>query len=126
MYERSIILAVGASLAALLFVLELVRRRRLREDYSLLWLLIGFVMLIISAWRELLHQLAAAVGIAYPPNLLFLLAALFSMGLLLYYATVITKLTQQNKDLAQEMALLRYEVERLRMQQEGSRAAQQD
>jgi hypothetical protein len=124
MYERSIILAVGASLAALVFVLELVRRRRLREDYSLLWLLIGVVMLIISAWRDLLHQLAAAAGIAYPPNLLFLLAALFSMGLLLYYATVITQLTQQNKDLAQQMALLRYEVERLRTQHEERHPAQ--
>lgn len=116
--ERSIIIAVGASIGALVLVLELVRRRRLREDYSLLWLFTAFAMLIISAWRDLLHGLAALVGIAYPPNLLFLLAALFSFGILLYFSTVITRLTQENKELAQQMALLKHEVERLRVRQE--------
>ena len=118
MMERSIILAVGASLAALLFVLELVRRRKLREEYSLLWLCTGLAMLVVSAWRDLLHGLAAAFGIAYPPNLLFLLAALFSLFILLYFSTVITRLTQENKEIAQEVALLRYELERLRSQED--------
>jgi hypothetical protein len=125
MTDRSVILAVGASVLALVFVLELVRRRRLREDYSLLWLLTALAMLIISAWRDLLHGLAAAVGIAYPPNLLFLLAALFSLAILLYFSTVITRLTQENKDIAQQVALLRYELERLRTQQERQPQDQQ-
>lgn len=118
MTERSVILAVGASVLAFVFVLELVRRRRLREEYSLLWLLTAFAMLVVSAWRDLLHGLAAAVGIAYPPNLLFLLAALFSLAILLYFSTVITRLTQENKEIAQQVALLRYELEHLRTQQE--------
>ncbi len=118
MTDRSVILAVGASVLAFVFVLELVRRRRLREEYSLLWLVTAFAMLIVSAWRDLLHGLAAAVGIAYPPNLLFLLAALFSLAILLYFSTVITRLTQENKEIAQQVALLRYELERLRTEQE--------
>ncbi len=114
MIDRSIIFAVGASVIALLFVLELVRRRKLREEYSLLWLATAIVMLIVGIWRDLLHGLAATVGIVYPPNLLFLLAALFVLFLLLYFSTVITRLTQENKDIAQQVALLQYEIEALR------------
>lgn len=113
MTERSVVLATAASLAAFFFVLELVRRRRLSEEYSLLWLVTALAMLVVSAWRDLLHGMAAAVGIVYPPNLLFLLAALFSLAILLYFSTVITRLTRENKDIAQHVALLQYEVERL-------------
>lgn len=113
MTERSVFLATAASIAALVFVLELVRRRRLSEEYSLLWLVTAFIMLIVGAWRDLLHGMAAAVGIVYPPNMLFLMAALFTMAILLYFSTVITRLTRENKDIAQHVALLQYEVERL-------------
>lgn len=115
--NRSIVLAIGASVIALLVILELVRRRRLSEEYSLLWLATAIVMLVVGVWRELLHSLAAAVGIFHPPNLLFLLAALFLLFIQLYLSTVITKLTQENKEIAQQVALLRYEVERLRDEQ---------
>ena len=116
MIDPSIIFAVGASLAALLIVLELVRRRRLSEEYSLLWLITALVMLVVGIWRDLLHSLADAVGIEYPPNLLFLLAALFLLFIQLYFSTVITRLTRENKEIAQQVALLRYEIERLRAQ----------
>jgi hypothetical protein len=122
--ERSVIFAVGASILALLLVLELVRQRRLREEYSLLWLATAFVMLIVAAWRDLLHGLSAIVGIVYPPNLLFLLAALFLLMLLLYFSTVITRLTQENKDIAQEVALLRHEIEQLRTLQQQRQTEQ--
>ncbi len=114
MIDRSILFAVGASLIALLVVLELVRRRRLREEYSLLWLATAIVMLVVGVWRDLLHSLADLVNIEYPPNLLFLLAALFLLFIQLYFSTVITKLTQENKEIAQQLALLRYEVGHLR------------
>ncbi|MGB7337260.1 MAG: DUF2304 domain-containing protein [Phototrophicaceae bacterium] len=115
--ERSIILTTLLSIAALVLILEMVRRRSLREEYSLLWLGTAFVMIIVSVWRDLLHGLSALVGIAYPPNLLFLLASGFMGLLLLYFSTVITRLTQENKEIAQEVALLRYEIETLGVQQ---------
>ena len=115
--DRSIILAVATSLIALLVVLELVRRRRLREEYSLLWLATAVIMLVVGVWRDLLHSLAAAVGIVYAPNLLFLLAALFLLFIQLHLSIVITRLTQENKEIAQRVALLGYEVERLRSTQ---------
>ncbi len=116
MIDRSILFAVSASLIALVVVLELVRRRRLREEYSLLWLATAIVMLVVGVWRDLLHSLADLVNIEYPPNLLFLLAALFLLFIQLYFSTVITKLTQENKEIAQQLALLRYEVGHMRGQ----------
>lgn len=115
--ERSIIVTVALSIAALLVVLELVRRRKLREEYSLLWLFTAAVMLVVSVWRDLLHGLANLVGIAYPPNLLFLLATLLMLFILLYYSIIITRLTHENKTIAQDVALLRYEIEQLRITQ---------
>ena len=117
MIDRSTIFMVGASIIALLVVLELVRRRHLSEEYSLLWLGTALVMLVVGAWRDLLHSLAALVNIHHPPNLLFLLAALFLLFIQLYFSTVITRLTRESKEAAQQIALLRQELSRLRGQQ---------
>ncbi len=117
MIDRSIVFTVGAALIALLVVLELVRRRRLSEEYSLLWLGTAVVMLILGLWRDLLHSLAALVGIYDPSNLLFLLAALFMLFIQLYFSTVITRLTYESKEAAQQIALLRLELEQLRAEQ---------
>jgi len=117
MIDRSIVFTVGAALISLLVILELVRRRRLSEEYSLLWLGTAIVMLILGLWRDLLHSLAALVGIYDPSNLLFLLAALFMLFIQLYFSTIITRLTQESKESAQQIALLRFELERLRGQQ---------
>lgn len=114
MIDRSTIFMVGASIVALLIVLELVRRRHLSEEYSLLWLGTAVAMLALGMWRDLLHSLAALVNIHHPPNLLFLLAVLFLLFIQLYFSTVITRLTRESKEAAQQIALLRHEVSQLR------------
>jgi Uncharacterized conserved protein (DUF2304) len=63
-------------------------------------------MLVLALWRDALNELADAVGIAYPPSALFVLAALFILAVLLHYSTVISRLSDQNKILAQRLALL--------------------
>ncbi len=117
MIDRSTVFMVGASIIALLIVLELVRRRHLSEQYSLLWLGTAVVMLVVGAWRDLLHSLAALVNIHHPPNLLFLLAALFLLFIQLYFSTVITRLARESKEAAQQIALLRLEISQLRGEQ---------
>ena len=117
MIDRSTIFMVGASISALLIVLELVRRRHLSEEYSLLWLGTAIAMLVVGIWRDLLHSLAALVNIYHPPNLLFLLAVLFLLFMQLYFSTVITRLTRESKEAAQQIALLRYELSQLRGEQ---------
>ena len=119
MIDRSTVFMVAASIIALLIVLELVRRRHLSEQYSLLWLGTAVVMLVVGAWRDLLHSLAALVNIHHPPNLLFLLAALFLLFIQLYFSTVITRLARESKEAAQQIALLRLELSQLRGEQIG-------
>jgi hypothetical protein len=101
------ILAAIASLALLGVVFELIRSRRLRERYALLWLLTGLVLLVLSLWRASVTTIAGWVGIqTYPPAVLFAVGTLFIVLVLLHYSTVISKLADQNTVLAQRLALL--------------------
>ena len=96
-----------ASVVLLLVVFELIRSRRLRERYALLWLLTGAVLLALSAWRGGLNTFARWVGVeTYPPAILFAVASFFILAVLLHYATVISNLSDQNSILAQRVALL--------------------
>ena len=106
--------SIAASIASILLILvvfELIRSRRLRERYALLWLATGVVLLILSAWRGGLNTIAGWVGVTgYPPAVLFAVATLFIFAVLLHYSTVISKLADQNVILALKLALLERRV----------------
>ena len=105
------LVAAAASLLLLLVVFELIRSRRLRERYALLWLLTGLVLLALSLWRGGLNTIAGWVGVeTYPPAVLFAVALLFVLAVLLHYSTVMSKLSDQNVVLAQRLALLELEL----------------
>ena len=107
----SIAAAVG-SLLLLLIVLELIRGRRLKERYALLWLFTGLVLLVLSLWRGGLNTIADWLGVGtYPPAILFAAAIMFVIAVLLHYSTVLSKLTDENVVLAQELALLRERID---------------
>ncbi len=96
-----------ASVLLILVVLELIRSRRLRERYALLWLATGLVLLVLSLWRNGLNTIASWFGVrGYPPAVLFAVGVLFILLVLLHYSTVISKLADQNVILAQRLALL--------------------
>ena len=100
---------VGTIIAVvlLLVVFELIRSRRLRERYALLWLVTGFVLVVLAAWRGGLNTIAGWFGVSsYPPAILFAVGLLFVILVLLHYSTVISKLSDQNTVLAQRLALL--------------------
>ncbi len=109
-----------ASVLLILVVLELIRSRRLRERYALLWLATGVVLLVLSLWRGGLNTIAGWFGVTgYPPAVLFAVGVLFILLVLLHYSTVISKLADQNVVLAQRLALLEREL-RGRSGQEGT------
>jgi len=111
---RVTIVGVVASVLLILVVLELVRGRRLKERYALLWLATGVALLVLSAWRGGLNTIAGWLGVTgYPPAVLFAVATLFIFLVLLHYSTVISKLTDENVELAQRVALLEERVGRL-------------
>jgi hypothetical protein len=103
------IFAIAGSALLFFFVLELLRRRRLSEPYAILWLAASVVLLVLSVWDDLLETLADAVGIATPANALFVVGFGFILALLLSFSTVISRLTRENKLLAQEIARLNRE-----------------
>lgn len=108
------IMAILASGTVLFLVIELIRRGRLKERYSLLWLISSVILLVFSSSRALLETVAYFFGVFYPPSFLFLLAFLFLLLITLHFSVVISGLSERNKTLAQEIALLRLMVERER------------
>jgi len=111
---RVSIVGAVASVLLILVVLELIRGRRLKERYALLWLATGVVLLVLSAWRDGLNTAAGWLGVTgYPPAVLFAVATLFILLVLLHYSTVLSKLTDENVDLAQRIALLEERLDRV-------------
>jgi hypothetical protein len=87
-------------------IFELVRRKRLMERYALLWLLAGGTVLVLGLWKGLLTKLSHAAGIYYAPSALFAVAFLFILALLVHFSITVSRLTDQNRILAQKLALL--------------------
>ncbi len=100
-------------------VIDFIRRGLLKEKYSVLWLASVAVIMVLSLWKGLLHSVSAMVGVAYPPSLLFLVAFMFVLIMLLHYSVVISVLTDRNKILSQEMALLKAAFKGLKSESES-------
>jgi hypothetical protein len=106
MEPRIQIVAIGVAGLLLLGLLELVRQRRLLERYAVLWLLSALSLLTLAIWTGLLETLANLVGIVYAPSALFVFAFAFILVLLLHFSVAVSRLADQNKILAQKLALL--------------------
>ena len=117
MDTRVQLVAILGAGVLLLSVLELVRRRRLLERYALLWLLSSIILLGLAIWRGFLEDIATAIGVAYPPNALFLIAFLFILLLLLHFSVVVSRLADQTKVLAQRLALLQAKMDEMQQPQ---------
>jgi hypothetical protein len=115
MRKVEIVMILG-SVGLLLIVLELVRQRRLKEEYSLLWLLTAVVLLALSLWRSSLDLIAKLMGIFYPPTALFVIGFGFVLLLLLYFSTIISQLSGENNSLTQQIAILDWRVRQLEEQ----------
>ena len=107
------IFAIGISIILFIVIIDLVRRRRLREEFSWLWLLTGVVIIVLSAWYDLLLFITSVIGAVLPTSTLFFLGLLFLMVISLYYSTKISSLHDHVKDLAQHVAILQTEVKKL-------------
>ncbi len=109
------VLAIAGAVILFALVFELVRQRRLMERYALLWLLSAGTLLLLSVWRDLLEVLAGAVGVAYAPSALFIVAFGFGLLLLLHFSLVISRLTDQSKVLAQRVGMLQQQIDELQI-----------
>jgi len=112
-------LAIGASIALLIFVLEMVRRRRLNEEYSFIWIVSSGALIVLSIARGLVDRLALSLGILYGPALLLLILAFFVAAAALHFSLVISRQRRQIERLIEDVALLDEQQRRWR-QSEGA------
>lgn len=108
------VIAVVVTVLLLAFVIDLVRRRRLVERYALLWMLAAACLVVLAVWNGGLNFIADVAGIKSPPNALFLLGLAVIFGLLLNFSTSFSRLSEETKILAQEVARLDREQRRVR------------
>ncbi|HXX53532.1 MAG TPA: DUF2304 domain-containing protein [Thermodesulfovibrionales bacterium] len=95
-------------------ILELVRRRKFREELSLVWLLIGFGMILTSIADFVIDPIAIRLGISYPPSLVFMVIFFLLVLVVLYFSVVISDLKGRDKELSQKIALMEYRLNTLR------------
>ncbi len=111
MFFQQKIFAIVASILIMALVVELVRRRKLREEYSWLWLVTGALIILLVIWYDLLVSITHLIGAIAPTTTLFIFGLLFLMVVSLHYSIQISKLSSQVKEMAQELTLLRGQIE---------------
>jgi len=109
---RSVIFFVIITVAILVAIFFLLRARKLKERYAILWTLVGLACLVLVAFPRLLAWVATLVGIQVASNLLFTLAILLLLGVCLQLSLEVSAQQDKIRRLAEEVAILRTEVER--------------
>lgn len=105
------IISIVASLSIFFIVVNLVRRRRLKTEYSLIWLMVSVTFIVFSFWRDGIDWLAKLFGIAYAPSVLFIILLVGIILLLIEFSIIISKQSERIKVLVQEIGLLRLEIQ---------------
>jgi len=122
-------IAIAASIGLFLYIFYLVRNKRIKEEYSLLWLFFSVVFIFFSVWRHGLEYFAKLIGIAYPPAALFIILLLAIFLILIEFSRIISSLTDRSISLAQEIAILKMELEKLKKRppdQEDDKAKEEE
>jgi hypothetical protein len=106
--SRIQIVALVGAVVLMAVAVELVRRRRLGEVYSIVWLALGGVVTILALFRNLQEIVARWVGVYYPPSLIFGTLIFLQLGVMLYLSVALTRLEAHNRILTQRLALLEH------------------
>lgn len=99
------------ALAIVVFVLEMLRRKKLREKYATLWLVVGALTVVLAAFPRLLNIASELIGVQLPSNLLFILSILLLLGVCLHLSWELSVLEDETRTLAEEVAILRVQIE---------------
>jgi len=113
---RQQLFAIVVSLLVFFFTIEMVRTRKLREEYSVLWLTTSFVMFVLVLKYEWLVNITRVIGAVLPTTTLFLGSIIFLVLMAVQFSIKISRLTDQVKDLVQENALLRQDLKQFKVQ----------
>lgn len=116
------VVAIVVSTALLLLVLELVRRRRLTEEHSFIWIACALALLGLSIWRGLIDTVAVWLGIAYGPAVLLLVVILFGFVGALYVSVVLSRQRDQIEKLIEDVAVLEAKLREVAIERDVSDA----
>ncbi len=108
------LVSIVVSAILLVTVVELVRRRRLTEEYSFIWIVCAVALLGLSLWRNVLDVAATALGVHYPPAVLLLVLTFFVVIVSLYFSVVVSRHRKHIERLVEEIALLDADLRALR------------
>ncbi len=111
MFFQQKVFAILVSISIMALVVEMVRRRKLREEYSWLWILTGILIILLVVFYDLLIFITHLIGAIAPTTTLFIFGLLFLMLISLHYSIQITKLSIQVKEMAQQLTLLKDQVD---------------
>ena len=107
------IMAVVVSVGLLAFIIDLVRRRKLREEYSWLWVMVGVGIFVLAIWYDLLVGITHLIGVGLPTSTLFFFGLVFLIVNSIHYSVKISQLSNQVKTMAQRLAIMGNELEEL-------------
>ncbi len=122
----SVASALVIAIVMVLAVLHMLRRGKLREKYTVLWLVVGGLTIVLGIFPQLLDWAASLVGIRVPANLLFALAIVLLVGVSLHVSRELTILEDETRILAEEVAILRASVDSLQRAADAPPAAKPD
>jgi hypothetical protein len=110
--NRIQVFSVIGSLVLMALIYKLIKRKKLKEEYSLLWLACGFIFVLLSVFKPLLDIFAQTLGIIYAPAALLLILVISTFLILIQFSVVISKLSESNKNLIQEVGILKAELKK--------------
>ena len=106
------ILPIVAAAATVFLMIDLLRRHQLREKYAVLWLAVSFAVVVIALFPSVLATGARVTGVQTPSNLLFFIAALVLLVVCVQLSWEVSRLEDETRALAEEVAILRLEAQR--------------
>ena len=109
--KANLVLGILGSVVTLTLLFEMMRRHRLREKYAVFWAVVAVFTLVVAAFPALLTWAAALVGVAVPANLLFFVASMLLLVVSVQHSSELGRLEDRTRTLAEEVGLLRLEVE---------------
>lgn len=108
------ILAIIGSLVLMVFIFALIRSKKLKEEYSLLWLSFSLLLFVFSLWKNGLEWIAELIGIAYAPAALFLILIMAIFIIMIEFSIIISKQSEWIKKTAQDIGILKLELDQLK------------
>lgn len=105
------VIAIICAVAAISAIVELCRRRQIREKYALVWLLVGLIMAVVAADPSWFNHVAKSLGVVNPADLLAVVAVVFLLVVCVQYSWELGRMEDKTRILAEEVALLRHEIQ---------------